>query len=903
MNPDRWREIERLYHAALSCEPAQRAALLEDACQGDEPLRKELESLLSNDAKPDSIFDREPVKRVRAAIPSGADVGVYRIQNLVGEGGMGVVYRALDSRLNRTVAIKFLSDELADTAARRRFQREAQMASSLNHPHIVTVYDIGEFEGRQYLVTEYLDGGTLRDWVKQPRTWQKVVELLIGVIDGLATAHAAGILHRDIKPENILLTGNGCAKLADFGLAKLAEPSASSVDSTLTQARAVLGTPAYMSPEQAAGEGTDVRSDIFSFGVTFYEALTGKRPFQGNLPPALNMPVEKALERNPTDRYQTIADLAVDLRRIIRQSTDGPSMNSGTLPQSKRSRRGIIALFGGGLVAAGTGAGFWLGSRTAGPAARNFTYAVGPTGAVVSPNGSSLVAMTTSGIVVRRLDELNETRIPSPGRPTDFPAWSPDGSEVLISTHDGLVRLQLSGASIKICPDMGPTRGASWSRAGVILVASRNNTAIDGLFMVPAAGGPAARLQIPSLPDSGAFYEPEFLPDGENFLFLHVLPGDADGTVYLATVRSGKLARSPVLLRRNQTAVRFSPAEGGRLLFVQGDSLYAQPLDVSNGKLKGDPQQIVQKVYSRPSLRKAFFSASRNGVLAWREGKAALAQLTWFDRRGQVLGTAGPPLVANRVRLSADGKYILIDETDNFRQAVIESHESALLNLPAGAAPTWLPGSRILYKSPTRADRLLRRDAAGGTPTEFAIPDQLGKILDVSPDGETVLYRSSEFKVYSFRLNGSPDERSRPVFDGHSALAARFSPDGKWIVYSDYAGNGAQVYVQPFAFRGLRKQISSKQGFEPVWRGDGREIVYRNGATIYSVSAAILADEFRAGTPVALFDVHVPDTLNFSSEPLAVTADGSAFLFAQGVQQPDPAVGYVMTAWDTLLKS
>src|SRR5262245_12984771 len=212
----------------------------------------------------------------------GALIGTYRIEAHLGEGGMGTVYRALDTKLNRAVAIKFLSDELADVNARRRFQREAQMASSLNHPHIVTVYDVGEYEGRQYIVTELIDGGTLKDWAREEkRTWKQVVELLTGVADGLAAAHQAGITHRDIKPANVLVAKNGYAKLADFGLAKLADAETGvtrALTASHTREGVILGTVAYMSPEQASGKPVDARSDIFSFGIVLYELLIGRHP-------------------------------------------------------------------------------------------------------------------------------------------------------------------------------------------------------------------------------------------------------------------------------------------------------------------------------------------------------------------------------------------------------------------------------------------------------------------------------------------------------------------------------------------------------------------------------------------------------------------------------------------------
>jgi len=283
-----------------------------------------------------------------SGVLTGRRIGVYEVQAPLGAGGMGVVYRALDTNLNRLVAIKFLSRELADAAARRRFQREAQTASSLNHPHILTVLDAGEFEGRQYLVTELVDGGTLKDWEQEAsRGWRQTIELLTGVADGLAAAHQAGILHRDIKPANILVTKSGYAKLADFGLAKLQDASAENaaagtVTETRTQAGVIVGTVAYMSPEQALGQPLDVRSDIFSFGVVLYEMLAGHRPFVATshldvlhavvhrpadplpeeVPLPLRMVVEKALEKDPGDRFQSMREMVVDLRHVLRQGAE-----------------------------------------------------------------------------------------------------------------------------------------------------------------------------------------------------------------------------------------------------------------------------------------------------------------------------------------------------------------------------------------------------------------------------------------------------------------------------------------------------------------------------------------------------------------------------------------------------
>jgi serine/threonine protein kinase/tetratricopeptide (TPR) repeat protein len=314
------------------------------------------------------------------SIAIGRQFGSYEITSLLGKGGMGEVYRALDTRLNRPVAIKFLSPELADESAYRRFRQEARMASALNHPHILTVHEAGELEGRQYLVTEFVDGGTLREWVRDTKAkWRQTADVLVGVADGLAGAHEAGILHRDIKPDNILVTRSGYAKLADFGLAKLAERTGDELTGTLTADRTqpgiIIGTIAYMSPEQASGRGGDARSDIFSFGVVLYEMLSGRKPFEGatnlelieaiahrsapslaelcpDLPIGLRMAVEKALEKDPSDRYQSMRDFVVDLRKVTRQGAAAPVVSPG-----KRQWRWVAVLV---LVAIAAVSSVWL---------------------------------------------------------------------------------------------------------------------------------------------------------------------------------------------------------------------------------------------------------------------------------------------------------------------------------------------------------------------------------------------------------------------------------------------------------------------------------------------------------------------------------------------------------------
>jgi serine/threonine protein kinase/Tol biopolymer transport system component len=396
----------------------------------------------------------------------GTRLGSYEIVALIGDGGMGVVYRAFDAKLNRPAAIKFLRDEWADSAARRRFQREAQTVSSLNHPHILTVYDVGEFEGQQYLITEFIDGGTLEQWAHaERRTWREVVEVLVGVGDGLAVAHATGILHRDIKPTNILVARNGYAKLADFGLAKLTEGTDADLTRTVTEgtrAGVIIGTLPYMSPEQVSGKPVDERSDIFAFGVVLYQLLAGRRPFDGasgletmqrilaqtpepladSVPRGLSMVVEKALEKEASDRYQSMREVVVDLRRILRQTA------GETAAVPSRNTRTIAWVAGALLVAAvAVGVALWRNESVPQRPIQyeqltHFTDSV--TSPALSPDGRMLTfirgedTFTSQGeIYVQALPDGEPVQLTHDETKKMGPAFLPDGARIAYTVSQG----------------------------------------------------------------------------------------------------------------------------------------------------------------------------------------------------------------------------------------------------------------------------------------------------------------------------------------------------------------------------------------------------------------------------------------------------------------------------------
>jgi serine/threonine protein kinase len=492
ITPERYRRIVAIFEGACEYPTGARAAFLDEACAGDEALRREVEEMLAHDASDGKILDRpvaDLVKDSTVTARVGSQLGPYRIVAIIGEGGMGVVYKAVDVKLSRPAAIKFLHDDLADVAARRRFQREAKMASSLNHPHIVTVYDAGEFDGRQYLVTEFVDAGTLQDWTKaEKRSWRQIVELLVGVADALASAHAVGMMHRDIKPANILVAKNGYAKLADFGLAKLAEISAPEQEARtltemVTRPGVIVGTIAYMSPEQAASKPVDARSDIFSFGVVMYEPLAGRRPFAGptelellqniihsaaqplpeEVPPALRLVIEKALEKDPADRYQAMREMVVDLRRLARQSGETDKLK--LIP-----RKWFAAAMVAALVLAGGVALIVLGLKA--PA----------------PPGSSQYTQLTN------VDSAIDPALSSDGRMLGFVRGTSTGVQSTGDPTEIYLKLLPDGDSVQLTHDRVPFKGhPRFSLDGSRIAYTVLETTGFNTYVVPVIGGQEGR--------------------------------------------------------------------------------------------------------------------------------------------------------------------------------------------------------------------------------------------------------------------------------------------------------------------------------------------------------------------------------------------------------------------------
>jgi len=839
---------------------------------------------------------------------------------------MGEVYKARDTRLDRIVAIKVCREQFSE-----RFEREARAVAALNHSNICTLYDVGS----NYLVMEYLDGSPL----KGPLPLDRALKYASQICDALDAAHKKGITHRDLKPGNILLTKSGI-KLLDFGLAKIGGAATPASDATVTMAltgkNEIVGTLCYMSPEQlqsqGAGKEIDSRSDIFSFGAVLYEMLTGKRAFDGAspasvvaaimgrpapsisaiAPASLDRLLQRCLSKDPDDRWQTARDLRAELEWIA--ATPVPAV------APVAARRWLVPALVSMLVAVTVFAAILLNRKSSTPGSSGWRVSLapppdrafvpvsaGPATPEISPDGTMVVAQTARGLLLRHLNSTDWIPL---GRGQMFgqPFWSPDSKFIgfYIGYPLRLMKLRVpDGVPEVICDIHSPPRGGAWSLDGQILFGS------DGMNIVPVSGGDAVKL----LGDNDRPWNaqwPHFLPDGEHFLFNGYDPKAPEGAVgghgiYLAGWKAGKWTLRPVRLTANPGEARFSPLLGGSVLFVREDNLYAQHLDLAGARLDGESQLILRGVASGPMLGTPYFSVSGQGALAWRPGKAALAQLTWFDRTGQVLSVTGKPDAWQRISVSSDERHIVAVavRTDTNELYVMESGKTGSQRLAPseaerlmGDSGLWIPGTNnILYVERSGPKSFLMRQSASGSEYHPLGPWRSPFLRGFGADGKQFLISDGfggKLFVASFPPDSSaPLEVSRGTAN-HSAL----SPDGKWVAY---AAEG-KVYAKQIGDSVPPRQIGTPVSPATfcAWRGHGKEILYSAlDGQIWSVAADPNHGQFSEAVP--LFKVRWPIFMSESSL-LAASRDGSRILAAQAPEQPGSDVIHLMPDWTAALK-
>ena len=885
-------------------------------------------------------------------------LGPFEILEPIGSGGMGEVYRARDTRLDRQVAIKVLSRELAGTAGvRERFEREARTISQLSHPHICALFDVGIHDGVDYLVMEYLEGETLAERLKRgPLPLDEVLEYGIQIGDALEKAHRGGITHRDLKPGNIMLTRGG-AKLLDFGLAKLSlkqeQPlsgltNLATAHKNLTQEGTILGTFQYMAPEQLEGLEADARTDIFAFGAVLYEMVTGRKAFEGKnktsliaaivdrdppaisglqplTPPALEYLIRKCLEKDSDRRWQSAADIATQLRWI---SEGGSQVGLAAPVIVRRKHRewmawAIAAL---ALISAAILAAMWRREATVprprieltmtAPADQQFFMAGTGESFALSPDGTKIVFLARAAdgktsLSIRPL-RTSATQVLNGTDRAAMPFWSPDGRYIGFFANGKLRKIDATGGPPQVLCDAngaGGYRGATWNRDNVIVFTPN---ARSPLYRISANGGTPVQLTKFN-PGKGEFSHryPWFLPDGDHFLYL-ARSGTNVGEITLGSL-SGK---APKTLLVADTPAYYT--EPGYLLFVRDRTLLAQKFDARSHELGQDAIPVGSNVQFFAGPAMALVTTAQRGVIAYQEGSGLTdSQLLWVDRNGKEVGSVGTPQDYRTFDLSHDGKRLAItirdQQSGNDDIWVYELARGTAVRLTFDPliddSPIWSPDDREIVFSAEQKNRALReiftrKSNGDGAPAAVFKAESLKFPTDISRDGNWLVFNAIDLitrNATDVMALSRTDGKVVPVATtGFAERAAKFSPDGRWLAYTSDESGRDEVYVQRWPARGGEKwQVSVGGGSNPHWRNDGKELFYRHSAEnkIMGVGVNTAGETFEADQPQKLFETPLRNALTWQP-----SADGQRFLVNRALREEAPAAVTVVVNWAEGLK-
>ena len=856
----------------------------------------------------------------------GTRLGPYEVASELGSGGMGEVYLSKDTRLDRSVAVKILPEHLAlDPQRRERFEREARAISSLNHPHICTLHDVGEQDGIHFLVMEHVEGETLADRLEKGRLpLDKALEYAIQMADALDKAHRHGVVHRDLKPGNIMLTKSG-VKLLDFGLAKLTGdvPDASPLSQVqtedpsqpLTAEGSILGTLQYMAPEQLEGKEADARSDIFAFGSVVYEMVTGTRPFAGAsqasliasimehdpqamfetealTPELLDHVVKICMAKDPDERWQSASDAMLELKWVVKIGSTGPRASETSIA-ARTSARERIAWAGLAVVAliAAVSLLFDLGPGPSAPETRLEITALptsDPFSVAISSDGRKVVFGATfegqSQLWLRSLESSESEPLPGTAGAL-FPFWSPDDRSVGFFADQQLKRIDLDGGLVRELANAPAGNGGTWNSDGVILYAP---TVSGPLFRIAATGGNPTAVTRVEAQQTGHLY-PHFLPDGRYFLYVgngenrRVYVADLDGT-----------------LNQRLLDVDGGPAVHalGQLLFTRQGSLFAQKFDSARLELTGDPFPVADQLFGTVTVA---LSASAAGPIVYRMGAELPREFLWLDRSGSEMGSVGDPDLASPedASMAPDGSRLLV------RRTVDSGLDVWLLDVASGllerltsdpltvAAPIWSPdGTRAVFGSNRDGAFNLYEKTVSGVMSErllFASEGENKLPSDWSRDGRHILYRALTpergYDVWALPLdeNGDPSGDSFPValteFDERDG---QFSPDGNWVAYQSNQSGRFEIYVRPFPGPGTERQISTDGGAQVRWRSDGAELFYLTlDGMLMSVPVQIIdgGQAIDRGAPLPLFQTSIGGAVQgYRRQQYIVAPDGGSFL-------------------------
>jgi serine/threonine protein kinase len=862
-------------------------------------------------------------------VPIGEKLGSYQIIAPIGAGGMGEVYRARDGKLDRELALKVLPAAFAQDSERlARFEREAKVLAALNHPNIATIYGVAESDGVRALAMELVPGECL----KGPVPIENALGYAKQIAEALEAAHEKGIVHRDLKPANIMVTPAGVVKVLDFGLsampardgdASLDRHNSPTLTIASTQAGVILGTAAYMSPEQAAGKAADKRADIWSFGVVLWEMLTGQRLFDGEtisetLADVLRAPIDfdklpkdtprpirgllrRCLDRNAKTRLRDIGEARIIIDNALTGARDATGVASAPVPNKRTLLPWVVAAI---LALAAAFLAFLhfrekppelpaLNATLLPPDGAEFDFGNPWAPPALSPDGARIVfgARPKDGktqLWLRRLDSSAAQPLPGTER-AEFPFWSPDSRWVAFGQDRKLKKIDIQGGPPVAVTDLpGPLRGGSWSAQGAIIFGANSAGGAHGIFRV-AAGGGTATLATTLEPgkESRSHVFPWFLPDGRHFLYTRQQEGDLP-------IRVGSLdepQKPGKIVAQSDSTVVYAM---GHLLYLRGNTLTAQPFDPNRLETKGEAMPIAEGITSfmQPS-RRAGITVSNTGLLVYQSGGRDVGgRIGWKDRQGKKTGNVGEPEGSiGQGRLSPDGKrlaaYILGSSSGNLWIYDVARGVPTRFTFDQGndGYPVWSPDGAMLYFNSDRQGQLdlFRKASDGASEEQLLLSDAENKYPDaVSPDGHWLLYHRRDpangLELWMLSLahteSGKPEPKLYLEKKPFNELGGQFSPDGSWVAYQSDESGRMEVYASPFPGPGAKRQISSGGGFLPRWRRDGKELFYLTlDRELMSAEVKTGNGNLEVGRTQKLFDGPIANTDTFD-----VSADGQRFL-------------------------
>ncbi len=862
MNADRWRQVDTLYHATLERDPEERSAFLANACTGDEELRHEVESLLAQENSSEGLLDRPAADLLSDSTHirrhTGALLGPYRIEGPLGIGGMGEVFRAMDTRLGRQVAIKISNQRFSG-----RFEREARAIAALNHPHICALYDVGP----DYLVMELVEGPTLAERIARgPIPFDEALDIARQIREALEAAHEKGVIHRDLKPANVKIKPDGVVKVLDFGLAKAAEEPGATTSAT--HSGMILGTAAYMSPEQASGKRVDKRTDIWAFGVVLHEMLIGQRLFKGETisdtlaavmtkePDWSQVPVKAqrllraCLEKNPKHRLRDIGDATI----FFDEAPQAPSAKS-RVPWAVA---GVLAT----MVAIALGSSAWRGTQpsqiTPQPLLR-LNVDLGPEvslGSVagadvaISPDGTRLAYVSQFRLFTRRLDQTKATELTGTEE-AQSPFFSPDGQWIVFGVPGRLKKVPVQGGEPVVLCNITYTRGASWGDDGNIFAAL--NTGV--LARIPSAGGPPTPI-TELAPGEVAHRWPQVLPGGKAVLFSAYTSGTGLDGASIQLMSLGDRRRTTL---QRGTYGRYLPS--GHLVYLHNGTLYAVPFDLGTLRVHGTPAPVLSEVAYDTLHGAAQIDFSRTGTLVYRIGGAerGLRTVQWMDAAGKTQPLLEKPGDYLFPKLSPDGSRLALGSLGDIW--VYDWQRDTMTRLSfnrANFSPVWSRDGRHIMFQNAEAIFWIRANGAG-KPQVLTQTGNYRWPWSFTPDGKRLAFYEldleSAFDLWTVPLEsddaglraGSPEVFLKTSFEERHPS---FSPDGRWLAYVSNESGKFQVYVQPFPGKSGKWQISNGGGMFPVWSHSSHELFFRTTDNQIMVAAyTVKGDTFVTAKP------------------------------------------------------